>query len=193
MSTEVGKLYVQFDADGRPYIQGLKDIDRRTKAFQRDQQTAFDKLGNKLGSAIKLGMAAGAAAVVAGGTLITKSLIKTAASYEYEMSRIKAVTSATDTEMRALSATALQLGKDTQFSAGEAAQGINELAKAGVSVADILGGGISGTLAPGCCWRTGSGGRGRSRLQRHEHLRPDRQRRGYGGRYPGRRGQRLLP
>jgi len=158
VSTEVGKLYVQFDADGRPYIEGLKQIDARTKAFQRDQQTAFGKLGNKLGSAIKLGMAAGAAAVVAGGTLITKSLIKTAASYEYEMSRIKAVTSATEAEMRALSATALQLGKDTQFSAGEAAQGIR-----------------------------------RDRLQRHEHLRPDRQRRGYGGRYPGRRGQRLLP
>lgn len=147
MSTEVGKLYVQFDADGRPYIQGLQQIDARTKAFQRDQQTAFGKLGNKLGSAIKLGMAAGAAAVAAGGTLITKSLIKTAASYEYEMSRIKAVTNATTAEMKALDAIALKLGKDTVFSANEAAQGINELAKAGVSVADILGGGISGTLA----------------------------------------------
>ncbi|HPL30295.1 MAG TPA: hypothetical protein PLG21_19790, partial [Anaerolineae bacterium] len=91
MSTEVGKLYVKFDADGRPYIQGLKDIDRRTQQFARDQQGAFGKLGTKLGTAIKTGMAAGAAAVVAGGVLITKSLIKTAASYEYEMSRIKAV------------------------------------------------------------------------------------------------------
>ncbi|HOG47790.1 MAG TPA: phage tail tape measure protein, partial [Anaerolineae bacterium] len=147
MSTEVGKLYVQFDADGRPYIQGLQQIDARTKAFQRDQQTAFGKLGTAIKHKLGLGMAAGAAAVVAGGTLITKSLIKTAASYEYEMSRIKAVTNATTAEMKALDAIALKLGKDTVFSANEAAQGINELAKAGVSVADILGGGISGTLA----------------------------------------------
>ena len=147
MSTEVGKLYVQFDADGRPYIQGLKDIDRRTQAFTRNQQSAFGKFGANIGRTIKTGMAVGAAAVVAGGTLITKSLIKTAASYEYEMSRIKAVTNATTAEMKALDAIALKLGKDTVFSANEAAQGINELAKAGVSVADILGGGISGTLA----------------------------------------------
>ena len=147
MATEVGKLYVQFDADGRPYIQGLKDIDRRTQQFARDQQGAFGKLGTKLGTAIKTGMAAGAAAVVAGGALITRSLVKTAASYEYEMSRIKAVTSATESEMKAMGDMALKLGKDTVFSAGEAAQGINELAKAGVSVADILGGGIAGTLS----------------------------------------------
>ena len=138
---------MQFDADGLGYIEGLKQIDARTKAFQRDQQSAFDKFGANIGRTIKTGMAVGAAAVVAGGTLITKSLIKTAASYEYEMSRIKAVTNATTAEMKALDAIALKLGKDTVFSANEAAQGINELAKAGVSVADILGGGISGTLA----------------------------------------------
>lgn len=147
MSQEVGKLYVKFDADGRPYIQGLKDIDRRTQQFARDQQTAFDKLGSKLGSAIKIGMAAGAAAVAAGGVLIAKNLVKTAATYEYEMSRIKAVTKATEAEMATMSDVALKLGKDTVFSAGEAAQGMNELAKAGVSVADILGGGIAGTLS----------------------------------------------
>lgn len=147
MSTEVGKLYVKFDADGRPYIEGLRGIDRRTQQFARDQQGAFDKLGTKLGTAIKVGMAAAAAAVVAGGALITRSLVKTAASYEYEMSRIKAVTKASTAEMKAMGDMALKLGKDTQFSAGEAAQGINELAKAGVSVADILEGGIQGTLA----------------------------------------------
>jgi TP901 family phage tail tape measure protein len=147
MSNEVGKLYISFDADGKPYINGLQELDRKTKAFSRDQQTAFDKLGSKLGSAIKTGMAVGASAVVAGGVLITKSLVKTAAAYEYEMSRIKAVTSATEAEMKAMSDLALKLGADTQFSAGEAAQGINELAKAGVSIAEIMGGGIQGTLA----------------------------------------------
>ena len=66
MSTEVGKLYVQFDADGRPYIQGLRDIDRRTRAFTRDQQSAFDKFGANIGRTIKTGMAVGAAALGSG-------------------------------------------------------------------------------------------------------------------------------
>lgn len=147
MSYEVGKLYIQFDADGRPYIQGLKDIDRRTQQFQRDQQSAFDRFGSKLGSAIKTGMAVGAAAVVAGGVAITRSLIKAAASYEYEMSRIKAVTKASDAQVALMSKHAIQLGKDTVFSAGEAAQGMNELAKAGVSIPNIVGGAIQSTLA----------------------------------------------
>jgi TP901 family phage tail tape measure protein len=42
---------------------------------------------------------------------------------------------------------ALQAGKDTQFSATEAAQGITELGKAGVSTTDILGGGLKGALS----------------------------------------------
>ena len=146
MSTEVGKLYVKFDADGRPYIQGLQQIDRRTSQFTRDQQSAFDKFGANIGRTIKTGMAVGAAAVVAGGTLITKSLIKTAASYEYEMSRIKAITQATSDEMAGMSELALELGKDTVFSASEVAAAMTELAKAGQSVGDITGGAIQSVL-----------------------------------------------
>jgi TP901 family phage tail tape measure protein len=146
VSTEVGKLYVKFDADGRPYIQGLQQIDRRTSQFTRDQQSAFDKFGANIGRTIKTGMAVGAAAVVAGGTLITKSLIKTAASYEYEMSRIKAITQATSDEMAGMSELALELGKDTVFSASEVAAAMTELAKAGQSVGDITGGAIQSVL-----------------------------------------------
>ena len=41
---------------------------------------------------------------------------------------------------------AIQAGADTAFSASEAAQGIEELLKAGVSTADVLGGGLKGSL-----------------------------------------------
>lgn len=53
---------------------------------------------------------------------------------------------ATDAQRQALDKLALKLGKDTVFSAGEAAKGINELAKAGLSIGDIMGA-MPGVLA----------------------------------------------
>jgi TP901 family phage tail tape measure protein len=63
------------------------------------------------------------------------------------MSAVSAATHAGTKEMDALRGAALQAGKDTQYSATEAAKGITELSKAGVSTADILGGGLKGSLA----------------------------------------------
>ena len=48
--------------------------------------------------------------------------------------------------MESLRQLAITLGKDTQFSATEAAQGVTELAKAGVEAGDIMGGGLKGAL-----------------------------------------------
>jgi TP901 family phage tail tape measure protein len=44
----------------------------------------------------------------------------------------------------------MEMGKKTAFSSAEAAQGIEELVKAGVSVTDILNGGLEGALT---CYR----------------------------------------
>jgi TP901 family phage tail tape measure protein len=49
--------------------------------------------------------------------------------------------------MQQLEALALKMGADTKYSAKEAANGIEELIKAGVSVKDILGGGLQGALS----------------------------------------------
>lgn len=69
-----------------------------------------------------------------------------AADFEKQMSAIGAVSGATADEMDALTATALQLGKDTSFSAKEAAAGMEELVKAGVSVEDTIGGAARAAL-----------------------------------------------
>jgi hypothetical protein len=63
------------------------------------------------------------------------------------MSSVSAATHAPKAELDQLRAAALQAGKDTQFSATQAADGITELSKAGVSTADILGGGLKGALS----------------------------------------------
>lgn len=86
----------------------------------------------------KVGSASGAAALaIAGGFALA---VNTAANFEQGLSNIKAVSGATDAEMKKISDTALRIGKDTTFSATEAAQAIEELSKAGISVDDILNG-----------------------------------------------------
>ncbi|HEY1156551.1 MAG TPA: phage tail tape measure protein, partial [Arthrobacter sp.] len=73
--------------------------------------------------------------------------IKSFAEFDKAMSAVKAATHAGASDMNLLREAAIKAGADTSFSAKEAAQGIEELAKAGVSVKDILGGGLAGALS----------------------------------------------
>ncbi len=72
--------------------------------------------------------------------------LKSAADYERLGNKLQAITDADAAAMDRLNKKALQLGKDTQFSAGEAAKGMLELTKAGLSVDDTYDA-IDGTLA----------------------------------------------
>jgi TP901 family phage tail tape measure protein len=90
-------------------------------------------------------MAFGAVSTAIGvglGYAVTK-----AAEFEQGLSKIKAVSGATGKEMEQLKKLAMDMGASTKYSATEAAQGIEELIKAGVSVEDILGGGLKGALS----------------------------------------------
>ncbi len=73
--------------------------------------------------------------------------VKTFADFDKQMSAVQAATLASEKEMEGLGAAAIKAGQDTAYSASEAAGGIEQLAKAGVSTADIMGGGLSGSLA----------------------------------------------
>ena len=66
--------------------------------------------------------------------------VNAAANFEQRMNGIKAVSGASAGEIDQLRNKALQLGKDTVFSADEAASAIEELVKAGISVPDVLNG-----------------------------------------------------
>ena len=57
MSEEVAKLYIEFDADGRPYVKGLRDIEQQTDKTGRGLEAAWDKYGKKTALAMA-GMAA---------------------------------------------------------------------------------------------------------------------------------------
>jgi ABC-type ATPase with predicted acetyltransferase domain len=82
---------------------------------------------------------------VAVGAVFTAS-IKTAANFEQKMKDVQAVSGESAENMQKLTDLAMEMGKKTAFSSAEAAQGIEELVKAGVSVSDILNGGLEGAL-----------------------------------------------
>lgn len=69
---------------------------------------------------------------------IGTAAVKAGTEYEAAMSRVKAISGATAEEFAALNEQALQLGKDTAFSASESAEGMENLASAGFAVNEIV-------------------------------------------------------
>jgi TP901 family phage tail tape measure protein len=67
-------------------------------------------------------------------------------TFDKSMSAVRAVSGATATDMGKLRQAALDAGEATVFSATESAQAEAELARAGISTADILGGAPRGSL-----------------------------------------------
>lgn len=121
------------------YINPLKHAAQATKDFRTELAKAAkeDKLDAVASGAQRAGLA------LAGGFAAVNFA---AARFEKQMSAVRAVTSASAADFEALSQAAIQAGKDTEFSATEAAQAEEELAKAGISTADILGGALRGSL-----------------------------------------------
>jgi TP901 family phage tail tape measure protein len=131
---------VRLLADVRGFIQGMTRADDRVARLTRslaqsarDNEDAFNQVG---GALTGIGLAAGAGFGAA---------IAAAANFDAKMSGAQVATSATTAELTRLRAAAKQVGADTVFSAGEAAEGITELGKAGLSTSDILGGALSGS------------------------------------------------
>ena len=88
-------------------------------------------------------------AVVSGGVITAGigGMVKAYADFDTAMSNVKADTHETTGNLNLLREAAIRAGADTAYSATEAAQGIDELAKAGVSTKDILSGGLTGALS----------------------------------------------
>lgn len=127
----VKNLIVRIGADFSEFSKGMNDAGKYLKNASKD----LKKIGKNLTLGVTVPLIAiGAAAIKAG------------ADFEEAMSGIKAVSGATSDEMEKFHDLALEMGKDTKYSAKEAANGIEELLKAGVSTTDILNGGLSGAL-----------------------------------------------
>ncbi|SDC86887.1 phage tail tape measure protein, TP901 family, core region [Paenibacillus sp. CF095] len=95
---------------------------------------------------LKFGAAAAGIGAAVGTVAVVGDSIKKAMDFESQLQSIKALTGATETQMKAISAMALEQGALTKYSALEAAQGMEELLKAGMSEATIMSGGLNAAL-----------------------------------------------
>jgi TP901 family phage tail tape measure protein len=141
-------LYVRFATNIGAFRGQLAQGSAAVAAFGARTDASMGRLeerANRNRQAIRgIGNAAGGVGLIAAAGLGVA--IKKFAEFDKQMSSVAAATHAPKEELAALRAEAIKLGADTKFSATEAAQGIEELAKAGVSTADILGGGLKGAL-----------------------------------------------
>jgi TP901 family phage tail tape measure protein len=133
---------VRLQAEIGQYVAGMGKAAASTKAVGssaeqsgKRSKSAFDLAGK---GATLFGL--GAAGALAG-------VVNKAMDFDKSMSAVQAATRASGAELAALRETAMKAGADTQYSATEAADAITEMAKAGVSAKDIMGGGLSGALA----------------------------------------------
>lgn len=136
------------DANGKFVSSGEK-----TRKKLLDIDNAAQKAGKSLGNLAKTGASAfgklakyGSLAVVGAAAYAGYSSVKKAMSFEAQMSTIQALTGATDAEMAKMQTLALKMGANTKYSALEAAQGIEELLKAGLTPARVQAGGLEAAL-----------------------------------------------
>lgn len=122
------------------YLQGMDLAARKTREMGSEaeklaaKRQAFQTLG---ASAIALGIAIAAAV----GLAVVKY-----ADFDQAMSNANAVLQESVEGQRALRDAALEAGGATVFTAREAANGVEELGKAGIGTADILSGALTGSL-----------------------------------------------
>lgn len=117
---------------------------------------AASKSATEFGDALERPMTAGEkfeAGFVKVGTMVGAvsaaigvAAVKSFADFDAAMSEVGANVDTTGNQLTMLREAALEAGKSTIYSATESAQAINELGKAGMSVTDILSGGLTGAL-----------------------------------------------
>lgn len=149
-------VVVRIRAEIGDFRKQMQEVSKATEEVGKKTQDTGSKATTALGSMVqsahrnrdawdatgKSMLAFGAAVSVGVGLAI-----KTYAEFDKAMSRVKAATHASGSEMSQLREVAIKAGADTAYSAKEAAQGIEELAKAGVSTKDIINGGLAGALS----------------------------------------------
>lgn len=123
------------------YQQSMAQAGQSTTKFAKDAAAATGRTAKSL-------QGVQTEATITGGALLGIGIAAVAASttFDKQMSAVQAASKASAQQLDALRQSALKAGADTAFSATEAAQGQEELAKAGLSTADILGGALKGSL-----------------------------------------------
>lgn len=138
MAQEIAELGVKIDPTGS--VQGAAVVDKsmarvRNAAKQtRDEMGRFDKATTGVGFSLR--SLTGPLGAIFGGLTIAATVrdaVRTFGEFTQELATLKAVSSATAEQLSVLEDVARETGLTTQFSASQAASGLVELAKAGLT------------------------------------------------------------
>jgi TP901 family phage tail tape measure protein len=159
MALDAGEVYAVLG--GRFSPQGFVAFDnamKKSHAGASAFEKRLDEAGHKSGTALRAKKSGNALRAIGKAALYTSVgvgaaavgvgfMVKKAADFEQQMSSLGSVTNASGKQMAQFRAQALKAGADTKYSALQAAQAQTELAKGGLSVAQIMGGGLKAALA----------------------------------------------
>lgn len=126
-------------------ISKQRELQRVQKETQRQNQMMSQSVGNTVASARAALAVPAAIGTTAAGYAAYNSTQK-GMDFQAQLSSIKAVTGLGEKEMEKMRALSLKVGATTKYSALEAAQGIEELLKAGIGPAIVQSGGLESAL-----------------------------------------------
>lgn len=132
----IGSAFVEIGANTGKFDAAINAVDRKLKDFGKQNAKLFKSIGENL--------TLGVTTPIVG---LGAKILQTAGNFEKAMNGVKAITQATGAEFEALTNKAEQLGATTQFSATEAAAGIETLARNGLNATQILAGAADASLA----------------------------------------------
>jgi TP901 family phage tail tape measure protein len=152
---QVDSLGSSTDKAGKKAKDSKAPLDEQAKSTKKvgDENAAADPKIKKTTASteqqIESAKRLSAAMLIAGtavAAMVSLAVVKNT-EFDAAMSNVRASTMATAAEQRELGEAALDAGADTAYSASEAAAAEEELAKAGLSVAEVVGGSLNGALA----------------------------------------------
>jgi TP901 family phage tail tape measure protein len=139
LADRVVKVTIQASIDN--YVKGMERV-RKATADTAKESEKLEKVGH---AATSVGTALGVVGAAATGAAAV--VIKMAADFDAQMSKVQAATNATSADMSKFREQALTAGAAFGYTATQVTEAQVELGKAGLATKDILGGGLDGVLA----------------------------------------------
>ena len=128
---KIAGITIELDADTSALVKKLDGVSRQIGNIGK----SFERVGTNLTQNVTVPIAAGFGAA-----------IKTAADFDSQMSKVKAISGATEDEFAQLESKAREMGKQTKYSATESGEAFEYMAMAGWKTEDMLNG-ISGIMS----------------------------------------------
>ena len=120
-------------AETGPFNRAMKGASNAIKGLKNEANN-LTSIGNAV-SGVGKALTAGITAPIAGAI---GASVAFGASFENQMARVQATTGATSSEFEALENSALEMGRNTRYSATQAAEAQENLARAGFDTSEVM-------------------------------------------------------